>query len=105
MAISLVVDSDLRDVDSNSYLNGLSSISWCVWIKADASMIGTDTGWLIAENPIGDDQFLSNRFDAVGLATSNIRCLKFGLYLSSGSHNIETAAETQTTDWLHVSVG
>jgi hypothetical protein len=102
MAIDFIDDSYLDDSNTGNgtYLNGLSAASWMAWVKSDS--IDTDAGWMIGINPSGDDTHFNQRFDDSGFSSGNDDCLKPGLSLSSGQHNRETAADTQTTDWLHV---
>lgn len=99
MSINFINDSYLMDSDSGSYLDGLSACTFMSWVKSDS--INTDDGWQIAINPDSGDSHIGFRFDTVGAVSGNDDCLKAGLSVSGNDHSRETAANTQTTDWLH----
>jgi hypothetical protein len=55
------------DESAGSYINGLSAVTVCMWIKADE--IGTDRGFLNSEEPSRRDDFgVAMRYDKAGYA-------------------------------------
>ena len=89
------------DEDGEAYLNGLTELTVAMWIRADAT--GSDNGFFTT-GPAGNPDCLSLRHDEVGWSGGKTNTFKVFLWASTGNTNIEGAANTQTTDWQHVSV-
>ncbi len=86
---------------ANLYLNGLSALSFGAWIKSD--VIGTDAGFIIFEEPAGNDTH-DLRYDAAGANGGGTNVIKYGVSTEEGSHENESASNVQTTDWQHLMV-
>jgi len=83
------------------YLNGLSALSFGAWIKSNA--IDTNAGFIIFANPSGNDQ-RGIRYDSEGSNSGGTNVIKYGVATEEGSHENESAANVQTTQWQHVMV-
>lgn len=93
-------DQAIEDTDGENYINGLSAITACIWIKSDSA--STDKGFVFGlPTPDGTDKYIAMRYDSVGSTSGMSNGLKMGLSLTSGEHNRETSSSTQTTDWQH----
>ena len=94
-------NSTAVDPDGGDYINGLTSFTIALWVKADVT--NTDNGFFTVGAP-GSSDCLSIRHDAFGwsgFAQSTFTC-----YLSTTDRNtnMEGMALTQTTDWQHVAL-
>jgi hypothetical protein len=90
-----VFDGGVGEVrGANTYLNGLSAISFGAWIKSNA--IGTNAGFIIFANPSGDDQ-RDIRYDSAGSVGGGTNVIKYGVATEEGSHENESAGNVQTT--------
>jgi hypothetical protein len=103
MGAAVSFDGGVGEVRGNSpYLNGLDAISFGAWIKSNVT--DTDSGVIIFANPAGNDQ-RDIRYDLAGGSgggTPNV--IKYGVSTEEGSHENESAANVQTTQWQHVMV-
>jgi hypothetical protein len=103
MGAAVSFDGGVGEVRGNSpYLNGLDAISFSAWIKSNVT--DTDSGVIIFANPAGHDQ-RDIRYDLAGGSgggTPNV--IKYGVSTEEGSHENESAANVQTTQWQHVMV-
>ncbi|PLX01219.1 MAG: hypothetical protein C0594_13795, partial [Marinilabiliales bacterium] len=104
---SLVNDGGLRYLDFTpgdflqneavkNELNGLDEFSIFIVVKSD--LIGTDKGFLDSENPDGNDDNICLRYDNVGANTGRNNCLKTGMVGNNANQQVESQANTQTTD-------
>jgi hypothetical protein len=97
-----VFDGGVGEVRGEStYLNGLSAISFGAWIKSN--VIGTDAGVIIFAEPTGNDQ-RDIRYDLDGSNSGGTNLIKYGVATEEGSHENESTANVQTTEWQHVMV-
>ena len=95
-------DGGVGEVRGNSpYLNGLDAMSFGAWIKSNT--IDTDSGVIIFTNPAGNDQ-RDIRYDSAGGSGGGTNVIKYGVATEEGSHENESAANVQTTQWQHVMV-
>jgi hypothetical protein len=95
------------DETAENYLNGLSAITVCMWIKTD--QIGTDRGFLDCVEPDGKDRYVTMRHDAAGASYGGTRVFKMGVtsMLPDGSEyqqQLESSSKIQTTAWQHVAM-
>jgi len=88
------------DDDAEDYVNGLTAITIAMWIKSN--VIDTDSGFIIFDEPAGNDQ-RGIRYDADG-GEGDVNLLKYGMAYTSGNEEDESPANLQTTDWQHVAV-
>jgi hypothetical protein len=91
-------DGDHVLVADATYLNGLNAITVCVWVKSD--LTGTDKGFLIFQDPTGDDNN-GMRYDAAGLAAGATNVLKMSVVSTGGNQQLESSSNLQTTAWQH----
>ncbi|MHC4204172.1 MAG: LamG domain-containing protein [Planctomycetota bacterium] len=102
MGAAVSFDGGVGEVRGASpYLNGLDAISYGAWIKSNA--IDTDSGFIIFANPAGNDQ-RGIRYDLAGGNGGGANVIKYGVATEEGSHENESAANVQTTQWQHVMV-
>jgi len=92
--------SHVLDEDAEDYVNGLSAITITMWIKSD--VVGTDSGFIIFDDPAGNDQ-RGIRYDEDG-GEGDLNLIKYGMAYTSGNEEDESPANLQTTDWQHVAV-
>ena len=92
---------EVRNDSVSTNLNGLSALSFGAWIKSNA--IDSDAGVIIFANPSGDDQ-RDIRYDSAGSNSGGTNVIKYGVATEEGSHENESAANVQTTQWQHVMV-
>lgn len=100
---AMYCDGNGDDVADNatkgSWLEGHAAITMMAWVKSD--VIGTDRGFIIAENPHGSDHF-GIRYDLDG-GGGDLNVLKMAVYVSNDSdQQLETSRNQQTTEWQHV---
>ncbi|MHC4586484.1 MAG: LamG domain-containing protein [Planctomycetota bacterium] len=91
------------DDDAGSYLNGLSALSVAMWIKSD--VIGTDSGFIIFENPQGRDT-RNIRYDQ-DMGGGLLNGIKYGACVNPGDTDDdedESPPDVQTTEWQHIVV-
>ncbi len=89
------------DADAAGYMNGLSALSVALWIKSD--VIGTDSGFIIFENPVGQDK-KNIRYDADG-GGGDLNLFKYGVTTGNDvREEDESPSDLQSTDWQHVCV-
>ncbi len=91
------------DDDAGEYMNGLSVLTVALWIKSD--VVGTDSGFIIFENPGGQDR-RNIRYDSDG-GGGDINLIKYGATVGEGStdrEEDESTSEVQTTEWQHICV-
>jgi hypothetical protein len=102
MGAAASFDGGVGEVRGNSpYLNGLEAMSFGAWIKSN--VVGTDAGVIIFTNPDGTDQ-RDIRYDLAGSVGGGANVIKYGVATEEGSHENESAANVQTTEWQHVMV-
>jgi hypothetical protein len=89
------------DNDAGAYMNGLSAFTVALWIKS--GQIGTDSGFIIFENPVGQDK-KNIRYDADG-GGGDVNLLKYGVTTGADVRETdESPSNLQTTDWQHICV-
>jgi hypothetical protein len=95
-------DSGVGEVrGANTYLNDLSALSFGAWVKSN--VIGTDAGFINFMVPDGSDQ-RDIRYDSDGVNSGGTNLIKYGVATEEGSHENESAANVQTTEWQHLMV-
>ena len=88
------------DDDAENYLNGLSALTACMWIKSDSA--STDAGFIICEQPDGGDNIITMRYDAAGSTGGGTNLLKMAVVAPSNEQQLESSSNLQTTEWQHV---
>jgi hypothetical protein len=83
-------------------LNGLGGLTMAMWIKANAT--NSDRGFIIGENPAGNDSFCTMRYDAAGATYGGANVLKMAITTTGGEMQLESSAGLQTTEWQHVAM-
>ena len=91
----------VEDADGGTYLNGLSALTVCVWIKSD--LTGTDRGFVSFEDPSGSDD-RNIRYDASGSTAGGTNVIKFGVTSTGGGQENESSSNVQVTDWQHIAM-
>jgi len=85
----------------DDYLDGFTELTVMMWIKS--SEIGTDRGFIIFDDPSGNDR--SNmRYDASGNSSGEDDVIKIGVSSDSDRQEMESSANVQTTEWQHVAL-
>ena len=93
--------SHVIDDDAASYMNGLSAFSIALWIKSN--VVGTDSGFIIFEEPEGQDK-KNIRYDSDG-GEGDINLIKYGVTTGADvREEDESPSDIQTTEWQHVCV-
>jgi len=93
--------------DSNVYMDGLDALTVALWVKSNE--IGTDSGFIIFEEPIGNDK-RNIRYDSVGADSDGINLIKYGVTVPpdegvhDGREEDESSAGVQTTSWQHIAM-
>ena len=84
-----------------AYLNGLSALTVCVWVKSDLTNI--DRGFVSFEDPSGSDD-RDIRYDAAGSTAGGTNVIKYGVTSTGGGQQNESSSGVQVTDWQHIAV-
>jgi hypothetical protein len=93
----------VEDKNAPGYLNGLGAVTVALWIKSRVT--GTDNGFIIAENPAGNDSFVTMRYDVAGASFGGSNVLKMAVTSApGGEQQLESASGLQTTNWQHVAM-
>ncbi|MHC4229639.1 MAG: LamG domain-containing protein [Planctomycetota bacterium] len=91
------------DEDAEDYLNGLSALTVCMWIKSN--LIDTDHGFINGEDPDGGDNVVVMRYDAAGSSFAGTNVFKMAITSTpDGEQQLESSGNLQTTDWQHVAM-
>ncbi len=90
----------LEDADGETYLNGLTAFSLGFWVKSD--VVGTDRGFFIGTAPSGSDDGLTIRYDDAGANGGGNDVIKAGITTTTGTTQVESSTNIQTTDWQHI---
>jgi hypothetical protein len=91
------------DDDAGSAMNGLSALTVALWIKSD--VVGTDSGFIIFENPQGRDT-RNIRYDQ-DMGDGRLNGIKYGTCVNPGDtddEEDESPINLQTTEWQHIAV-
>ena len=96
------VDDKIEDTSAGSYLNGLSAITVCVWVKSDITK--QDRGIFFTRNPSGNDEELGVRYNRNGALSGGASIIKASIRTTSGYTQIESPASIQTTNWQHLAL-
>jgi len=92
------------DNDANSYMDGLRGLTVSLWVKSRE--IGTDAGFIIFEEPVGQDK-RNIRYDSDG-GEGDTNLIKYGVTVApdngqgDGREEDESPSSLQTTAWQHV---
>jgi len=89
------------DAGGGSYIEGLTSFTVSMWIKADDA--NTENGIFTVGSP-GSSNCLSLRHATFGVGGFQPRPFKAFLSTTDDNTNIEGPANSQTTDWQHVAL-
>jgi hypothetical protein len=97
------------DEDAEEYLNGLSAITVCTWIKCrDIGPYGTDRGFINGEEPSRRDQMVTMRYDRSGIAGGGAKVIKMAVSSTPPepyyTQQLESSSFVQTTEWQHVAM-
>ena len=79
----------------------LSGLTVALWIKSRET--GTDAGFIIFENPSGEDR-RNIRYDSSGSGGGGSNLIKYGVTTGEGEEADESSSEVQTTAWQHIAV-
>ncbi len=91
------------DEDGENYLNGLSALTVCMWIKSDLTT--TDKGFINCEDPDGGDNVITMRYDRSGVNFGGSNVLKMAVTSTpGGEQQLESSSNLQTTEWQHVAM-
>jgi len=90
------------DDDAENYLNGLDSLTVCMWIKSN--LTNTDKGFLHGVDPVGQDRVFAMRYDQAGASFGGSNLLKMGVASTGNNQNLESSSDLQTTEWQHVAM-
>ena len=85
-----------------AYLNGLDAVTVCMWIKSNVT--GTDKGFIDGEDPDGNDNVMTMRYDAAGSTGGGTNVLKMAVTSTAGEQQLESSDDAQTTEWQHVAM-
>jgi hypothetical protein len=98
-------DDYVVDEDAGAYINGLSAVTVCMWIKADVA--GTNRGFLNSEEPARrDDYGIAMRYDSAGYAGGGVNVFKMVVRSAQPvkAQRLESSSYVQSTDWQHVAM-
>jgi hypothetical protein len=90
------------NASAGTSLNGLSAITVSLWVKSRVT--NSDRGFIIAEVPADNDNFVTMRYDAAGSNGGGTNVLKMGVTSTSGLQQLESSNGLQTTEWHHVAM-
>ncbi len=91
------------DEDAEDYLNGLSALTVCMWIKSN--LTGTDRGFIDCEQPDGSDQMITMRYDLSGGSYGGRNVIKMAVTSTPDwEQQLESSSNVQTTEWQHVAM-
>jgi len=93
------------DEDAGAYINGLSAVTVCMWIKADQA--GTNRGFINSEEPARrDDYGIAMRYDSSGYAGGGVNVFKMVVRSAQPlkAQRLESSSYVQSTDWQHVAM-
>jgi len=94
---------DLEDLNGDVYLDGLSSISVSMWVKADA--VGTDRGLFYGTEPDALDRRLMLRQDAAGEKGGGTNVYRTSFLLGTNNkQRHESSNGSATTNWQHLTM-
>jgi hypothetical protein len=96
------IDDKMEESDADGYLNGLSAITVCLWVKSDVT--GQDHGILFTRDPTGTDEELGLRYDDTGAFGGGVSIIKASIRSTWGYTQIESTSATQTTEWQHLAL-
>jgi hypothetical protein len=85
---------------NGDYLDDFTELTVMAWIKS--SETDTDRGFIIFDEPAGNDQRDMRYDDAAGGGRDDV--VKFGVSDAGGSHEAESSSGTQTKEWQHVAM-
>ncbi len=109
-ALSLRGDGDHVLVpNGGEYLNGLDALTVCLWLKSNVT--DTDKGFIIFENPAGQDD-RAMRYDAAGFFGGGTNLIKCGVTSDAaegpegwpGRQQLESSSNVKATDWQHLAM-
>ena len=86
-----------EDDDGEDYINGNSGVTLITLIQSD-ELATVDVGIFDAEDPDGNDEILTWRYDNDGFFGGGDNVIKFGLDATSGNGQFESANETHTVN-------
>jgi len=95
------------DEDAENYLNGLSAITVCMWLKAGG--IGTDLGFMDCVEPDNKDRVLTMRYDGTGASYGGRNVIKIGVVSTPETgpdyeQQLESSSNVQTLQWQHIAM-
>ena len=96
------IDDKVEESEADTYLNGLSAITVCLWVKSDVT--NQDRGILFTHDPTGNDEELGLRYDDSGAFGGGVNIIKASIRSTWGYTQIESTSDTQTTEWQHLAL-
>lgn len=87
-------DMSLVDEDGETYINGQSAFTLMAVVQSDVT--GTDAGFFDGEDPNGNDNVLTIRYDDIGADEGGDDVIKAGITVGSET-NVESSENLQTT--------
>lgn len=96
------IDDTVEELEADSYLNGLSAITFSLWVKSD--VVYQDRGIMFSRDPTGADAELGIRYDRRGAYGGGVSVIKASIRGTSGYTQIESTSYTQTTNWQHLAL-
>ena len=95
-------DDIVQDLNGGDYLNGLTEVTFTVWVKSDVT--GQDRGIMFTKSPDANDENLGIRYDQSGLNGGASSSIKSSVRTNSGYNQVEGEANVQTTSWQHIAM-
>lgn len=92
----------VEDLDAEDFLNGLSAVTFSVWVKSDVT--GVDRGIMFTMNPDGSDENFGTRYDQSGLYGGSTSLIKSSIRSTSGYEQVEGESNSQSTGWQHIAL-
>ncbi len=96
------IDDKIEDASAGAYLNGLSAVTVCLWVKSDVT--NQDRGIFFTREPTDVDDYLGMRYDKDGAFGGGTRLVKASIHTTTGYTQIESTSSVQTTNWQHLAI-
>ena len=96
------VDDTVEEPGAGSYINGLSAVTFSLWVKSDVTF--QDRGIMFSRDPTDADADFGIRYDRTGTYGGGIRVIKASIRTTSGYTQIESTSNVQTTSWQHLAL-
>jgi hypothetical protein len=95
------------DEDAENYLNGLSAITVCMWLKSGG--INSDLGFMDCVEPDNKDRVLTMRYDRAGVSYGGRNVIKIGVVSTPQTgpdyeQQLESSSNVQSIQWQHIAM-